>query len=123
MYPAQCGILCYGFHDGSIPFATIIHECINKLNFNLLTSIYSINSLGEGYVLSEGGWCVLNERRVVVGTRLVFRTREGWCAKRRVVVAKKRLRLTFRAREGVVAVDGGKTPPCCTSSEGEDGAG
>jgi hypothetical protein len=55
IYSAQCGILCYGFHAGSIPFATIIHEGINKLNSNLLTSIYSINSLGDGYVLSEGG--------------------------------------------------------------------
>ena len=49
---------------------------------------------------------MLDEQRVVVGTRLVFRTREGWCAKQRVVVAKKRLHLAFRAREGVVAVDG-----------------
>jgi len=49
--------------------------------------------------------------------RLVFRVREGWWW--------QSFRLMFWAREEVVAdsVDGGKTPPCCTSSEGEDGAG
>jgi len=36
-------------------------------------------------------------------------------------VAKKRLRLSFRMREGVVAVGRGKNP--CTSSDVGDGAG